>query len=184
MKTTKLLKKTGMSVLALGIFATSAVTAFAEGETNTGGSKDVPVLYENVIIPDPGNPTTPKWGVTVPSKIAFNDAHKVEDKVDVELVGMNGFTRAQLDAKLKVEVSIQSKGGMLLTDVGDLNNKVTYTLGYGGIMVPTQGGITVATLDPVTEFIKPGVATLTGTAVKMGKYKDTLVYTIKDVTLP
>lgn len=174
MKTAKLLKRTGVSVFALAIFASSVVPAFAVGKES--GDKNVPVTYESNIIPDPDKPEAPTWGVTVPSKIAFNDEHMKETDVDVELVGMNGSTLNDLNPTFRVEVYARSMSGMVLQEAGKDN--LAYTLEYGGIFLNKKETVTIATLGKDAPK-KSGVATLTQKALEKGAYTDTLVYKIK-----
>lgn len=135
--------------------------------------REVPVTYDNTLIPDPENPGTPTWGVALPGKIMFSDNKKTISGLDVELKGMNGH---DLAGDLKVNVSVTSANSY---SVKYNDAEVAYTLTYdSGTALSGAGANTLDVLTAASPK-REGTAVLTGTATEQGAYSDTLTYKVE-----
>lgn len=166
MKRKKLVAVTAAAVMAFSV--TSGVYA-----ATTPMSKDIPVTYDNTVIPDPDNPGTATWGVALPGKIMFSDNSKTVNGLNVTLKGMNGF---DIPAGLTVNVSVKSANGF---NVKFNDTDVAYSLTYDGGSALSGTGENA--LTPLTKAspLRTGVATLTGTTTVQGSYTDTLTYKVQ-----
>lgn len=159
------------TVMAMGMLVqTTGVTALA-----ASGSETTPVTYDNTsTVPDPDNPDSPQWAVTIPSAIAFSDDNKTID-ASVELIAKNGATTLP---NVNVTVSSQ-KGYKLENATGD---EVSYALKYGNKTM-TNADTAVATL---TQGAAKSIGTATlgadASSSKRGTYEDTLTYSVEKAT--
>lgn len=166
----KKINKLLAAALAVGMMVPMASTsAFAATKTGT-----TDVSYDNTnIVPDPGNPDNPDWGVSIPSSIVFTDANKKVD-ASVELVSINGGTLPATDVTITVA---SQKAYKLNTAAND--DEMSYALIYGNktmTAVANEVGKLKAGTVKVT-----GQAVLTGTAKKIGSHTDLLTYTISHI---
>lgn len=147
------------------IIPTTVGSVLAADET-----KDTPVTYDNRnYIPDPENPDTPNWAVTIPSQINFTDDDKEID-ASVELVSKNGGALPTGN----VTVTVGSANDYKLKNGDDA---VSYKLFYSDAVM-TSGNKEVATLNN-TATSQTGKAVLgNDKASTRGSYTDTLTYTI------
>lgn len=173
----KLLATAVAAAMTLGVIA-SPMQIFAATTDQA-----VNVTYDNTsVVPDPDNPNTPMWGVSVQTAITFLDTAKTRN-ADVALVGVNGHVLADLPDNLNVEVQVKSAKGMKLELADPANtDPVDYTLAYGATNVTGTAPIKVADLRKNNAVVQ-GVATLTGVAQVKGSHKDVLTYTIEGKTI-
>ncbi|EAD7292670.1 hypothetical protein ABZ40_13410 [Listeria monocytogenes] len=142
----------------------------------TASSKNIPVTYDNTLVPDPDNPGAATWGVSLPGKIMFSDNQKTVSDLDVTLKGMSGY---DIPDGLSVDVSVKSLNGF---NVKHNDTLISYTLNYDGTLLTGKGDnvLTELTKD---SFTRKGTATLTGTTTVQGSYSDTLTYTVQKKTV-
>lgn len=160
-------KKILLGTLLLGtMMTTSFGTVLA-----APGTGETPVAYDNRNdIPDPENPDTPEWAVTIPSAITFTDDNKVID-ASVELVAKGSSTTLPTD---DISVTVESLNNYKLKNGAD---EISYKLKYGGTEM-SDTVTAVATLND-TAPTKSGQAILgSESASARGTYSDTLTYTI------
>ena len=160
-------KKRVTAIITTGIMAVSALMPM--GVFAADQSADTPVMYSAYSnIPDPENPTNPKWGVQIPTTIQFTNKAIVQS-ADVEMVGMNGGV---LDGTMRANVTVTSaKNYTFGVDNG------AYELKYAGTTM-TGADAAVGTLNGATAKKITGTATLTVEAKKAGNYTDTLTYKV------
>lgn len=172
MKRKKLVAAAAIAAMTLSV--TGGVYAAPPSATN----KDIPVTYDNTLIPDPDHPGDGKWGVSIPAKIAFSDDKKTITGLDVTLKPMNGHDLST-QPDLKVDVSVTSKNGY---NVKFIDTPLAYTLTYNnGTADQLLSGTAPEKLTTLTPNLTTltGTAVLTGQAIMQGDYSDTLTYTIQ-----
>ena len=158
--------------LAVGMMTPMAAPAVTHAATQTGTTD---VSYDNTnMIPDPGNPTNPNWGVKIPSSIQFTDANQKVDTT-IELVSINGGALPTTDVTVTVASAKTYKMNTAAND-----DPVDYSLLYGGnVMSNTAPNNKVGVLKAgATKAV--GSALMKGTAKKTGNHTDTLTYTISN----
>lgn len=144
--------------------------------------KEVPVSYNNTqLIPDPGNPTDPKWGVSIPTAISFKD-NATAVQIPVQLYSINQGTPSKDVSQLNgltVDISIESLNAYKLQET--LNNngeELSYTVAYD-TQINTNGVIArLSQNNPV----QPGTASLDKQSLSVGYFTDTLTYTIEETS--
>lgn len=158
------LKIVAVAALVLGVL----VTPVSAAETS-----DVPVSYDNRnVIEDPNG----VWGVVVPTAVTFTDT-KTTQNVDVELVGMNGYTLTDFtNPSFAVNVDLKSLNSYKL-----LNGTIEaeYNVVYGSLTLDNANAAeaSIATLT-ATANEQTGTANLTKKPTAKGTYTDTLTYTV------
>lgn len=162
--------------IAIGSLANPMETAAATSD------QAVNVAYDSTtIVPDPNNPNTPIWGVSLQGAITFLDAGKTQ-AADIVLVGVNGHNLDDLPDTLNIEVKVKSTNAMKLELAGTIKDPVEYTLEYGNVDVTGTEAVKVAELTK-TKAAQAGTMTLTGIASVKGSHKDILTYTIEGKTV-
>lgn len=165
-------KKLLLSALTIGLVIPGmAATVSAAG---TPGEGTTPVSYENRnYIPDPENPDSATWAVTIPSAINFTDDNKDID-ASVELVQLNGGKLPTND----VTVTVESLNTYKLKGTVKPDEALSYKLIYDGTEMSSSEK-TVATLNATGTKKQAGTAILgSDKASVRDTYKDTLTYTV------
>lgn len=162
--------------MAIGSLVNPIETAAATSD------QTVNVAYDSTtVVPDPENPNTPTWGVSLQGAITFLDASKTQ-AADIVLVGVNGHNLDDLPDTLNIEVKVKSTNAMKLELDGITKDSVDYTLEYGSVDVTGTEAVKVADLTK-KKATQAGTMTLTGIASVKGSHKDILTYTIEGKTV-
>lgn len=163
-------KKLLVSVLTAGMVIT-ATTGNVMAADQTGITS---VTYDNRNnVPDPENPDTPQWAVTIPSAVTFTDDNKIID-ASVELMAKNGGSLPITD----VTVTVASANNYKLKNGGD---ELGYKLIYADTTMTDVNTEAAKLKESNTK--QEGKAVLGGDMASVrGSYTDTLTYTISHTT--
>lgn len=122
------------------------------------------------------------WGVVVPTAYSFTDADLTSTGV-VELIGINGYTLAELNDSLAVQVKAKSENAYKVVD--SASNEIEYNVAYGTTVVDKTTAVDgdSFTTDAVTELTKAApktstTATLSKKGTVKGNYTDKITYKV------
>ncbi|MEG1432953.1 hypothetical protein [Eubacterium sp.] len=171
-----LISKIGKSKKVVGLACASLVVggALASMPVHAASTSTTPVSYDNRQVVDvDGNG---KWGVIVPTAIAFTDANKGGVTGAVEVTGINGYKLEDFKT-LTVTSTLASAGTYKLQGEGTATGStVAYSYDIDGKTFDAAQTDNNLTEMNLTKTKLDGTAKLTGEAPKKGTYKDTLTF--------
>lgn len=174
MEKTKLLKG------ALALVLMGMVAAPTQAFASSTGSGIAEVSYNNDgTIPDPENPSDPKWVVKIPTAIVFTNSQK-SVSADVKLEGTGGNS---VPTDKEIAITVTSKNNYALNAAGVDKDPMAYGLTYANTLMSATVN-EVGTLDGTTTEIK-GTAVLNSNAVAKvaGSHTDILTYSVAVTTI-
>lgn len=173
MKTKKFLLTGAAAFVAAAAFGMPVSAA----ENTEEGSTTVTYTNNSSINGDSG-----VWGVVVPTAYSFTDTNLTSTGT-VELIGINGYTLAELNDSLAVQVKAKSENAYKVVD--SASNEIEYNVAYGTTVVDKTTAVDgdSFTTDAVTELTKAApktstTATLSKKGTVKGTYTDKITYKV------
>ena len=168
-------KKVFLSAAAAFVAAGALAVAPISAATTEGSDKNTTVTYTNVDAVSPNG----LYGIVIPATMSFGTSTDTPT-MDIEMIGVNGYTLTDFSDVLRVDLKAQSANDMVLVSSKDSTKKVAYEMAFGAsestaMTLNTASG-SKATAVAVAKFsvAKPKV-TVTGSLVDPGNatIKDT-----------